>query len=86
MQLTSLPQAPGKESFATCVKNLANVDSLQNLTNAGAGSIKGDVKKTILPSALWGERLLTSSPWVWLSSLFRSVIGHTGVFGVGRTE
>jgi hypothetical protein len=25
----------GKESFANCVKNLANVDSVQNLTNAG---------------------------------------------------
>jgi RHS repeat-associated protein len=33
----SAPQMTGKESFATCVKNLANVDSLQSLTKAGNG-------------------------------------------------
>lgn len=28
---------PQKQSYADCVKNLANVDSIQNLTHAGNG-------------------------------------------------
>jgi hypothetical protein len=31
------PDLPQKQSYADCVKNLANVDSIQSLTHAGDG-------------------------------------------------
>jgi hypothetical protein len=57
--------------------------SLDRADNVIEGSIKGDVNKKHISLRIRGEEFLTSSPFLRLPTLFRSVVGRAGSWKFG---